>query len=69
MKNRHYYYTVQMSTITAGSPYRHFKAFSKKQIKKYFNDNDISYIEIYDPNDKPIHGIYYHDITDVFYAK
>lgn len=64
-----YYYTVQVtqSNDEFNSPFEYFKAFNKKQINKYLTDNNREAVIIYDPQESPVHGIYYKDVTDVFY--
>jgi len=66
MKKSEYYYAVLMKADDINS-LLYFKAYSKKQIKKHLSNIKQTPVVIYDPSVKPVHGIYYHDITDVYY--
>lgn len=60
-----YYYVVQVFP-RGEDVHEYFKAVSKKQIKKHLNNIGKDAIQIYDPASKPVHGIYYSDVTEVF---
>jgi uncharacterized phage-like protein YoqJ len=66
-----YYYTAQVSPVIDefNSPFEYFKAFNKKQINKYLTDNQREAVIIYDPQETPVHGIYYKDVTEIHYNK
>jgi hypothetical protein len=67
MKAKAYYYTAVVST--PNEPYKYFKALSKKQVKQHLKNTYTDFDIICDPSNKPVHGIYYQDITEVFYEK
>jgi hypothetical protein len=67
MAKKAYYYTAHVFPVAdPANPFEYFKAFSKKQIKKHLNNINKDAINIYDPSAKPVHGIYYEDVTEVF---
>jgi hypothetical protein len=64
---RSYYYAARIDPPSErGEVFEYFKAYSKKQIKKHIENNGWKVIEIYDPAEKPVHGIYYQDVTEVY---
>lgn len=65
-----YYYTAKVNPPKErGEDFEYFKAYSKKQIKKHLANNECEAVEILDPTEKPTHGIYYQDITEVYYER
>ena len=65
-----YYYTARVNPPKErGEDFEYFKAYSKKQIKKHCENNGWELVAVYDPIEKPVHGTYYNDITEVYYER
>jgi hypothetical protein len=66
MKKTYYYVARINPPKERDEDFEYYKAYSKKQIKKHVENNGREVVVIYDPAEKPVHGIYYEDITEVF---
>jgi len=66
MKKAYYYAARLNPPADRDEPFEYYRAYSKRQIKKHAENNGWEVIEIYDPYEKPVHGIFYKDITEVY---